>query len=88
MNIHTWSESNECANEAKDGAPCRTNKVNGSGSHKINRINKLIGSLHRLVTYIVNSVDEGIIAGIAHCQPVETEKQNVYVFVSEIENSV
>lgn len=35
-----------------------------------------------LSTYVVNSVDEGIVARVAHGQPVETKEEHVYVSVA------
>lgn len=32
-------------------------------------------------SYIINSVDEGIVATIAHCQPITTKPDNVDVSV-------
>jgi len=37
-------------------------------------------------TYIVNSINEGVVAAVAHCQPITAEPDNVDVPVSE-ENS-
>jgi hypothetical protein len=34
-----------------------------------------------LVTYIVNAVDEGIVAAVAHGQPITTEPDDVDVAV-------
>jgi len=48
-------------------------KTRGTG----NKINKAL----TLLSYIVDGVDEGIAAGVAHGQPVERKPHNVDIFV-------
>ncbi len=36
-----------------------------------------------ILTYTINAVDDGIVATVAHCQPMTTKENYVNVFISE-----
>lgn len=35
------------------------------------------------ITHVIYGVNERIITGITHCQPIEAEEKYVYVFIPE-----
>lgn len=48
---------------------------------KLPKFKFIIDCILLCTSYIVYSVDEGIVAGVAHGQPIETKEDHVYISV-------